>query len=395
MNKRNQNKPEAETGFAVYFWVRVMVGLVIAVVLIWGSTQAVNYLGQSRNVHEDLTLSTAPDHTTAEKSGSQDEAAAHGTAETAEEQVSVDQETDVQQGMEEKAVTGNQAVHSKPKAKAVQHGVAVHGEEQSQTEATGHSGPSSAKQVKGVAFVDAMIKPVEYELKERMWGWRPNDLVQFTDNVNNFQLGLLEATRRATRMLAERISRTGTTNILDKNLERAMNCFMIDPDSYWLPSAEAKYEEGLEELRTYKQRLIEGDADFYTRADNLIPLLVAFSDLVGSCDDNLVKATEKTGKPVSTFAADNYFYYAKGVASAILPILEAVAVDYEETLITRRAMDVLLHAIHACHEAANLEPWIVLESDMDGIFANHRANLAAYISHVRFYLDVLAATLST
>ena len=58
-------------------------------------------------------------------------------------------------------------------------------------------------------------------------------------------------------------------------------------------------------------------------------------------------------------------------------------------------MDVLHHAIHACHEASEMDPLMVLEGDLDGIFANHRANMAAHISHARFYLDVLAATLST
>jgi hypothetical protein len=30
-----------------------------------------------------------------------------------------------------------------------------------------------------------------------------------------------------------------------------------------------------------------------------------------------------------------------------------------------------------------------------GIFANHRANMAAHISHARFYVGLLAAALST
>jgi hypothetical protein len=32
---------------------------------------------------------------------------------------------------------------------------------------------------------------------------------------------------------------------------------------------------------------------------------------------------------------------------------------------------------------------------MNGIFANHRANLATKISHARFYIGVLIVTLST
>jgi hypothetical protein len=386
MKRRNEKNAAAEDNFAAFFWVRVLGAVVIAVAVIWAAALAIGYLEkfQSNKDRQGEAFKSLPatggeghaGQTTQDKHGATD----HSNMSQSGEQADAT------------AVSKNQAVHSAPKAKAIQHGVAVHGDAASIAAAEDRS---PAETVRGVAFVSAVIKPLEFELQERRLGWRPNDVVQYTDNVNNFQLGVLEATRRATTRLAERISRTGTTNVLDENLERAMNCFMIDPDSYLLPSAESKYEEGLEELRTYKKRLIAGDAEFYTRADNLIPLLVAFADLLGSCDDNLVKATEKDGTPVSTFAADDYFYYAKGVASAVLPILEAVAEDFQETLITRRAMDVLHHAIHACREASEMAPLIVLEGDMDGIFANHRANMAAHISHARFYLDVLAATLST
>ena len=73
----------------------------------------------------------------------------------------------------------------------------------------------------GVAFINATMRPLAYELNERFWGWRPNDILDFTDNVNNFQLGVLEVTRRTVVSLTERISRTGTTAAFDKNLEKA------------------------------------------------------------------------------------------------------------------------------------------------------------------------------
>ncbi|MBW2100485.1 MAG: hypothetical protein JRG68_06945, partial [Deltaproteobacteria bacterium] len=62
----------------------------------------------------------------------------------------------------------------------------------------------------GSAFVEATIEPLDYELNKRFWGWRPNNLLKITDNVNNFQLGVLEVTRRTAVILTENISRTGT-----------------------------------------------------------------------------------------------------------------------------------------------------------------------------------------
>lgn len=250
--------------------------------------------------------------------------------------------------------------------------------------------------VTGMAFVDAVIKPLDFELNQRFYGWRPNDILNFTDNVNNFQLGVLEVTRRTSIILAERISRTGSTAAFEPNLENAMNWFMIKADRYWFPSAESKYKASLQEIRNYFYKLERGEANFYTRTDNLIPLLKAYQDLLGSCDENLVKSHEDDGSPVSYFQADNYFFYAKGVASAMLTILKGVERDFSTIMLSREgAMEVLHHAIESCHHAVEVDPWLILNSDLDSVFANHRLNMAAPISHARFYLGVLIRTLST
>jgi hypothetical protein len=135
--------------------------------------------------------------------------------------------------------------------------------------------------------------------------------------------------------------------------------------------------------------LEKGEANFYRRIDNLVPLLKAYESILGSCDENLVKDLGK----ISTFKADDVFYYTKGVATAMATILEAVAVDFHDT-ISDQGTDLIHHAVEALHHASHLDPWIVLEGSPDGVLANHRANLAAPISHARFYLDVLSRSLT-
>jgi hypothetical protein len=264
------------------------------------------------------------------------------------------------------------------------------------TEAHGAGAPETPSfPVVGMTFVDAVIRPIDHELNRRFYGWRPNDVLNFTDNVNNFQLGVLEVTRRTAVILAERISRTGSTASFDRNLENAMNGFMIKADQYWFPSAESKYKTSLKEIRTYFHKLERGEAQFYTRTDNLIPLLMAYQDLLGSSDDNLVKSHEDDGTPVSYFKGDDYFFYAKGVASAMTTILEAIAKDFSIMMSREGGLEVLHHAIESCHHAMEIDPWIILNSDLSSVFANHRLNMAAPISHARFYLGVLIKTLST
>ena len=100
----------------------------------------------------------------------------------------------------------------------------------------GHGGlPFPISDIPGVNFVQAALLPLDNELHGRAWGWRPNDLINVTDNVNSFQLGVLEVTRRTAVVLSERLSRTGITAALDENLENATNWLMIKPNRYWFP----------------------------------------------------------------------------------------------------------------------------------------------------------------
>ena len=258
-----------------------------------------------------------------------------------------------------------------------------------------HEAAEAKPRAVGVAFVEAAIAPLNYELNERFYGWRPNDILNFTDNVNNFQLGVLEVTRRTVVALAERISRTGATAAFDENLENSMNWLMIKARKYWFPSPEDKYNDSLHELRIYIEKLEKGEAKFHTRTDNIIPLLMDFEDLLGSCEENLVKIKEDDGSSVSFFKADDYFFYAKGVASAMGTILEGVLEDFQPIIESRRGIDSIHHAIESCREASEIDPWIVTNSSLSGILANHRANMAAPLSHARFYIGVLIKTLST
>jgi uncharacterized protein DUF2333 len=277
---------------------------------------------------------------------------------------------------------------------AADHGAeATHGAQDANGE--GHAAALPTDLPRGVVFIDEAMKPLHHELKERWWGWRVNDIINVTDNVNNYQLGVLEVTRRTSMILAERISRTGITASFDPNLESAMNWFMIKPGSYWFPSAESKYLDALDEWRQYRERLKLNEAKFYNRSDNLIPLLMAYEDLLGSCEENLVKHAEEDGKPVSFFKSDDYIFYAKGVVGTMSAILEAIAVDFNGILVSRRAIDDLHHAVEACHHALHVSPWVVFDSDPSSMFANHRANMAAPLSHARFYLNVIIKALST
>lgn len=321
----------------------------------------------------DIAHGTAQSHPNATPQTEEQAAAPHGATETHEATAGHGETAD--------------AHGSAPQAADDHGGTDAHGDP--------HGAAPAEPKAKGVAFVEATIKPLSYELNDRFYGWRPNDIFDFSDNANNFQLGVLEVTRRSVVILAERISRTGAIEAFDENVENAMNWLMIKAGRYWLPSPESKYQAAMDELSEYARRLEKSEAGFYNRTDNLIPLLAAYEDLLGSCEENLVKHQEDDGSAVSFFKADDYFFYALGAASAMGTILSAIHQDFHDVLVARNGLEVLHHAVESCHHAIEINPWVITDSSYSGIFANHRANLAAPISHARFYIGVLIKTLST
>ena len=388
----NPEPIKEEKEYRKFIWPRLLLGICITIGLIWA---AVYFADRFVPARESETAVSAGRAQTAEP-----EKQARSTAESAEtkQTAAAVEKTDASAEQPRSEAAGEQAHPEQTPAEEA--GQTGHPEpasaESDQNQTTAHAQHLAKEQPRGVYFMDKLIKPLEYELTERFWGWRPNDLIKFTDNVNELQLGVLETTRRATVYLTERISRRGSAEALDPNLENAMNWLMVNARNYWFPSPENKYTDAIAELRGYQERLEQGRANFYIRADNLIPLLKAFEELLGSCDDNLVKLTEEDGDPVSSFQADNYFYYAKGVAMTLDSLLRGVEHDFKPTLEMRNGVDVMEHAIHSCHIAAELDPWLwVTEGSLNGILANHRANMAAHISHARFYVSLLIETLST
>ena len=411
------NTPNPDSGekqskeFKIFAAKRILLGAIGVVLLLWLVSYALSYFESSEAgktshtprvaevpgspagaIHEDATDTADHAATASHVSTGNAGTAEHTPSETAAHVADTHAatappgETDNQNATAEHKTPGDHAAKAKHAAKAA-------AEDASHAPA-GH-GAFSASGVTGVAFVEATIAPLRYELEERYYGWRPNDIVDVTDNVNNYQLGVLEVTRRTVEVLLERISSTGGSQTFDKDLELARNNLMIKASDYMLPSAEDSYEEALESLKNYRGKLLNGTAFFYGRIDNLIPLLRAYENLLGSSDDKLIKHYEDDGSEVSWFRADDYFYYAKGVASAMHSILEAVAVDFATAIETRRGTEILHHALESLHHATQIDPLLILDSAPDGILANHRANMAAHISHARFFVGLLIETLST
>ncbi len=251
--------------------------------------------------------------------------------------------------------------------------------------------------VLGEPFVASLASLVKDELDSGL-GWRPNDLFLigpgwWTDNVNNKQLGKLEVARQTCRILKTRMSRSNDADAFDPRIENAESALFNDATRYMLPSAEKKYREGVKSLEAYQAALRDGTAVFHARSNNLYDLLGYYKDVLGSCQAMLVRQREPDGSPVSTFRADDYFYYSRGVAEAVATMGRAVTQDFREELETRNLMGLMNQALVSLEAAAALEPWVVTNGAPDGILANHRLNLSGYVADARQKLHSVRETL--
>jgi len=195
---------------------------------------------------------------------------------------------------------------------------------------------AAPEKIKGETFTRALINIIDDQVNQPLFGWRPNTIVfgkiGLTDNVNNLQLGVLEVARRTVLVLNENMTRFAVTEAYNPEVNEARNYLMVHPEKYWFPSASGKYREAMQYLGVYIEDLRKGRSRFYTRVDNLIALFSNYKDILGSCYYNLLKDTEPSGEPVSTFKADDYFYFSQGVALSMAAMLEAVKEDFHPEL---------------------------------------------------------------
>ncbi len=257
--------------------------------------------------------------------------------------------------------------------------------------------PAVGDRVVGSAFAATLADILDEELHSGL-GWRPNDLFLigagwWTDNVNNKQLGKLEVVRQTCRILKTRIARVDDSSAFDARIEKAESAFFNDATRYMLPSAEKKYREGVAAIRDYAEGLSDDASLFQARSNNLYDLLGYYKDVLGSCHSTLVRRHEPDGSRVSTFKADNYFYYAAGVADAIARMGRAIEIDFREELATRSLIDLNDQALLSLERGASLEPCVVTEGNADGVLANHRLNLSGYVADARQKLHSVRETL--
>jgi hypothetical protein len=241
----------------------------------------------------------------------------------------------------------------------------------------------------GEIFATTLIAIMEHELHDG-FGWRPNDFFLWgpklwADNNSYRQLGILQAVRESMRVFKDHLTKV-SSNEYDPDLLEADTLFRNDAQKLWFPSAENRFSHGVERLRDYVAGLQNGSPrsrPITTRNVELMRLFQVWTDLLGDAHANLYKEKEADGSRV-WWRSDEYFYHAQGYAHVEYALLQALKREYHQLLSVKPVMQELFdEAAGALEKAARMNPFVILNGNPSGLFANHRRNLDAYITEAR------------
>jgi len=244
--------------------------------------------------------------------------------------------------------------------------------------------------VPGEIYATTLAAIMENELNG-FFGWRPNDFYLWgmhvmADNNANRQLGIITAVRETMRVFKDHLTKI-SSNQYDPNLLIADTDFRNDAQKWILPSAESKYRDGVRRLHLYVAGLHatpETSRELNQRNVELIRLIQSWGDMLGDAHANLYRTHKDDGSPVHAWDADDYFYQAQGYAHVMYYMMQAVRREYHQSLAVKPVLTQMFDdAIDPLGKAATMKPLVVMDGSPDGIFANHRRNLDAYISEAR------------
>ena len=267
---------------------------------------------------------------------------------------------------------------------------------------------TDAQLTTGSYTTSAVIAAMETLLNKR-GGYLSNDIMPpslWLDNIPNWEFGVLVQARDLSRSMRNDFSRSQSQSAEDVDLIVAEPKFNFDTRSWILPASESVYQEGIDALYGYLERLQNPgnpNAQFYARADNLQEWLGQVEKRLGSLSQRLsasvgqirlntdlagdadaVQSTE-TAAQVSVKTPwteiDDVFYEARGAAWALVHFLKAVERDFGPVLQKKNALISLRQIIREL-EATQDPIWspMILNGSGFGLFANHSLVMASYIS---------------
>lgn len=265
---------------------------------------------------------------------------------------------------------------------------------------------ATAQVVGGVS--NATLIGIVDTLLTKRGGYLSNDIAppgMLMDNIPNWEYGVVIQVRDFNKALREAFSRSLSQSTEDGDLALAESRFNFDHNSWIVPATESEYREGMQYLENYLKRLSDRaqyDAQFYARADNLRYWLGTVETRLGSLSQRLSASvgqrrinTDLAGEAASQQSTntpgelvvktpwlelDDVFYEARGSTWALIQLLKAIEIDFDEILRKKNARVSLQQIIRELEGTQQAVFPVILNGGGLGLLANHSLVMASYIS---------------
>jgi len=236
------------------------------------------------------------------------------------------------------------------------------------------------------------LQDITTVLLNKNGGYLSNDVVPpgvFMDDMPNWEFGVLTQLRDFSKVLKETIGRSPEQLREDNDLVVAESRFRFDNRSWAVPASESQYREGMEHLKSYQDRLLNGGEDkaaFSASAENLDNWLAMVDLRLNSLSQRLsasVGPRRSNDGVIKTpwLKVDDVFYEARGTTWALIPLLKAVQIDFADTLKQKHATEHLQQIIVELEETQQpVRSPMILNGSGFGILTNHSLVMASYVA---------------
>ena len=254
--------------------------------------------------------------------------------------------------------------------------------------------PNSAEPKKGIALSAALSNRLEEEMGSA-FGWSVNDLIvsptRWLDNRANRQRGVIFATRMLINFFSTNLAKYGTVDAENEFLKEAREkYFAFSEASWWFPSTESQYREGLGLLRKYQDELGAGKAVYNMRSDDMYNMLTY---IIGNQFlDQPLGLLVQPDNEVPYTELDDRIYYTQGVVLVLRDFIRTFVTLYPE-IKEKGGEENIRIAIREMELICTFDPLIVLRGAHDSVTADHRGKVARYLISFRERINDLAQSI--
>ncbi|MBD5607462.1 MAG: DUF2333 family protein [Desulfovibrio sp.] len=233
---------------------------------------------------------------------------------------------------------------------------------------------------KGKILLDAITYQLRREL-DSSFGWTFNDLIFnrfFMDNRAYREYGVYHATKFLLDLYSTQIAKLGSNDRESQQLYQArINNFVIDPRSFWFPSAEGAYEKGFKLLEQYKDTLDKGTGVYNARTDDL------YASFVTVTGENLLGyalGLLENSKQMPFYELDNRIYEVQGMVLVLRDFISTLYALYPE-IKAKNNQDNFNSAMEYLNRICNYDPLIITS------FFNSGELIASYLVFAKTRLE--------